>query len=532
MSQAITNSGSFKVTGNDDGKEHEARHSREEEYRKYKKYDDFEEGVILLHGDPEKHTRQQALEKAHEQGLLSEEEWQEKNEKKRPSRRQDSYQEYLESTSKSLKNQLEKNLKTGGKNKEQSRHQLVALNYNQGLAIHGNLYYLGDVENYKEDFNKNFKLMTKEDIKKYREFEVETFKEFFNSDTYQALHKDTQVRAEIHTDEAGAIHLQTSDVYFKANSRGRVQVSKNSIREENLKNVLGDDFEDYLKREKYVEDREQFYGSGFTRRDVEGLHPGLYKDVEIPKKEKGKYINRLFRRVESDALEDIALERSRSMGVDWEREYNVSDGEYLNKERYKQQARDKELLEIEQKQLDSQRYNQKKLEEKQKEREEELESREKRMDQKERELEQKQRQGVKELYLDQITELNPDLTYLEFMKDRYDIPKNEPYEPTPQERNAMRQDGCEVGDEREPISSERGRRPFKIWGTDVIKEYADELMERVVVTKVREVVQRAWDKNEALFNKRNMEQEAHSLVNRQRAKNAQKRPSKGFEFEP
>ena len=527
MTKAITNSSSFSTTGNDDGNEHILRHEKEEDYRKYKKYDAFEEGVLILHGDPDKHTREQALEKAYEQGLLSEEEWQKKNEKKKPSRRQESYREYLESTSSSLKKQLEKNLKTGGKNKEQSRQQLTALNYNEGLAIHGNLYYLGDVDNYKEDGMFN----SAEYIKKYRKFEVATFADFYHSDIYQALHKNTQVRAEIHTDEAGAIHLQTSDVYFKANSRGRVQVSKNSIREENLKDLLGaDEFERLLKREKFIAKKEKEKERTLTGFDIKRISDSDFENEEITNKERAMYMNRLFRRVENDKLEEIALEVSKEYGVFWDREYDVSDKKYLPKEVYKAVQSEKSKNKETASRLGREEFQMREKRAELDEREEQIAKETENLYERQRRLfdvaERKADLAETEAYLNVLEIMNPDLTYMEYIKadeDRHYLNETEERE--------FKREGITEEDCHTPISEERGRKPFKVFLPYSLKKFMDRYAETYLRTKVGQAINDIVKRNKEKITEYNVLKAVSERVNFSPRSKSKSKPSKGYDFE-
>ena len=471
MSQAITNSESFTVTGNDDGKEHLRRHEREDDFRKWKKFDSFDEGIIQLFGD-KRHTREQALEVAQKQGLLSEDEWEEKNQKKKPSRRQASYKEYLESTSASLVKQLGKNASAKNGKGQQAKQQLIAINYNQGLAIHGSLYYLGDVENY------NTRRKTDYEIKIYREFEVETFKEFFNSELYQALHEGTQVRAEIHTDEAGAIHLQTSDVYFKSNSRGRVQTAKNTMREEALKNYLGDDtFEMLLKREKYITTAEKEKDRTLTTDEVKRLKSSKLDDLSVSKRERSMYLNQLFRRLESEKLEEIARDKAKEYGVAWEREYNVSDGEYLSKDAYKKVQEVKRIENLKTKWRET-RLNTKSGELTRKEKA--LSDKESELEKVEKELEFKGELVKKEAYLDMIEYFDPNYTVAEFKRDTdfEGVRENE--------LKGLKRRGLNVNSMDKPISTAEGRGAFRVYTSDFIKTAIDKVLNSKAFEKVKE----------------------------------------------
>lgn len=359
---AITNSTGYYVTGNDDGEKHEKRHGYEDEKEQlWKSYDDENvENVIEVSATQKSDdTKKLAFEKAYEQGMKTEEEWAEAN-RKRSKKRQDSdYSEYVTKTADGVQRGLTKLTKSKDARKRQLGHmQKAAIEYNGGLAINGTLYYLSNVS----DYEKVLADKGEDGLKQYREFERDTLKTFHDSDLYKMFHGETEVRAEIHTGENGAQHLQTSEVLGETNGRGAYRMSPVSIREKALLNY-------YEQREgsaeagrmayerdialevfsaKQVEKSREKSGRFLVAPDsvketilnqygeaVEAQRKNLFEAKNFDKNpQKGDYVRRLFRRVENSELERIALEKAKEHDVSWKREWGVSDGVNRTKEQY------------------------------------------------------------------------------------------------------------------------------------------------------------------------------------------------------
>ena len=171
---------------------------------------------------------------AHQQGVMSENEWQVHNAKIRPVRRKNSYDEYLASLCAKVVNGLKQRLEkksTPRSKRANYAQQLASIKKNKGVPIDGSLFYLSNYH----DYDVHAKLC---DYKKYRAFEHATYKKFFNSDEFKLLNSGC-FRAEIHFDELGTMHLQTQSVWFKTDKRERAQYSKRSVIKKALTTYYG-----------------------------------------------------------------------------------------------------------------------------------------------------------------------------------------------------------------------------------------------------------------------------------------------------
>lgn len=361
MAQAITNSSGAYVTGNDDGAKHEKRHANEHDWKSFDS-PDVENVITLTDNKLTDDTKDLAYQKAFEQGLRTEEEWQEYNAKKRKDRQEDSYIEHVGKSARSLMNALEKQKKKGGKEKAKVFQQLSSIVKNDGLAVHGNLYYISDFTEYEK---------RKDDpaeLSKYREFEIETFRRFQESKTYKKLHPD-EIRAEIHTDEMGAIHLQTSEVLGRASKNGQYQITPVACKEEALKSLIPEKaFQDSIVIEQLMKDKteEEREASGdyivlsdkdrqrvlasFPKEDVAKIRKALFdQDGNLKKNNpyRSDLVKRAYRRIENRQLEAIAKDVAKEMGVTWERDWGVSDGSHRDKESYIARKKDQEQFDKE-----------------------------------------------------------------------------------------------------------------------------------------------------------------------------------------
>lgn len=352
---AITNTSGFYVTGNDDGKKHEERHKDEQAW---KMYDENIENVIEL-SDTQKEddTRDLAFRKAYSLGMKDESEWAEANAKRSKKRQNKDYQEYVEKTATGVQKGLDGLTKSKDSRKRQQAHmQKSSIAANGGLAISGTLYYLSNVS----DYEKVLAEKGEEGLKQYREFERDTLKTFRDSPLYKKLHGETEVRAEIHTGEMGAQHLQMSEVLGETNSRGVFKISPVSVKESVLLDLYADKYGDKA-REMYERDialesvvknsidklrdkKDEFVvASDSVRASVLAKNPdaveaerkNLFEKKNFNKnKRKGDLVKRLFRQTENAELERIALEKAKEHGVEWRREWGVSDGVNRTKEQY------------------------------------------------------------------------------------------------------------------------------------------------------------------------------------------------------
>lgn len=224
---------SYVNSDGDMGEAHIISHAKQHDYL----MSGEQEIIVLSNTKLEDKSQDLALQKAIEQGVKTEDEWKEYNSKLMPSRQKKSYQEYIKSLSnnytKNIQRQLDKGTLTSAK-KDKNYQSLKAIERNGGLAVEGNLYYLGNVDDYenKSDI----------ELKKYREFQAKTLERFYHSDIFKMLNKGC-FRAEIHQDEKGATHLQTQNVNYHTNSRGRVEMATGACQKEALIELYGSEEE-------------------------------------------------------------------------------------------------------------------------------------------------------------------------------------------------------------------------------------------------------------------------------------------------
>ena len=163
-----------------------------------------------------------------ELGLLKPSEWQKYNSGLRKSRRKANYTEYIIGISsgflKAKERQLD-NPKATKKNREKNSREIKSIIENSGIPLDGSIYYISNTEIYDN--------LPPEQLKNYRLFERKTFEKFFQSSTFKSLNPQN-IRAEIHFDEAGAMHLQVQDVWFHKDKRRRIMYAKKAI----IKNIL------------------------------------------------------------------------------------------------------------------------------------------------------------------------------------------------------------------------------------------------------------------------------------------------------
>ena len=164
-----------------------------------------------------------ALKMAQNAGVRTPEEWLKYNSRLRKSRRKKSYVDYVLSTTANFTKAKQRAL-DNSKNPKSTRtriaQELHATIENFGIPIDGSLYYISNVDEYEK--------RNKQELQKYRKFEAATFRNFFSSLTFKSLNPQC-LRAEIHFDENGAMHLQTQNVWFHMDKRGRVSYAKRAM---------------------------------------------------------------------------------------------------------------------------------------------------------------------------------------------------------------------------------------------------------------------------------------------------------------
>lgn len=202
-----------------------------------------EEGIIEL-GNTNKSdsSRDLALAMAQQAGLKSPIEWKKYNDNLRPSRRKNSYDEYVAAACANVTKAKQRALDSGNLSKQATdrvRKELNSIRQHKGLAVSGGLYYVGSVDDYdgKSDA----------EIHKIRDAKTEVLKAFAESDLYAELHPQS-FRKEIHKDELGDVHLQDQRLSLKRSKNGRVSSAKRAL----LKEILESK---YAKTDVTLDDR-------------------------------------------------------------------------------------------------------------------------------------------------------------------------------------------------------------------------------------------------------------------------------------
>lgn len=225
---SITIENSYQSTNHDMGDNHIHAHAKQ---HKYLQQDEPLIETLTGNKNSDDSVRL-ALEFAQSHcGLKTPVEWAKYNAKQRKSRQKNNYTEYLLGVSANFQNGKERRLtnpKTTKKTREKISREMRSIISNSGVPIDGTLYYLSNTEIYDN--------MSQDQLKHYREFERKTLENFYKSDTFQMLNPEC-IRAEIHYDENGAIHLQTQNVWYHQDSRKRVSYAKRAIIKERLKKL-------------------------------------------------------------------------------------------------------------------------------------------------------------------------------------------------------------------------------------------------------------------------------------------------------
>lgn len=226
----ITLENSTQSTKKDMGKNHIIAHSKQHKYLQ------TNEPLIitLTNNRQDDDSISLALNFAQKmEGLLTPKEWLKYNNSLRKSRRKDSYFEYILGVSGSFRTAKQRRLnnpKTPKKTRERISREMSSLVENNGIPIDGSLYYLSNTEFYDS--------LTEKQLQQYRKFERNTFRKFFNSDTFRTLNPGC-FRAEIHLDESGAMHLQTQSIWFRKDKRNRISYAKRATIRDILEKKYG-----------------------------------------------------------------------------------------------------------------------------------------------------------------------------------------------------------------------------------------------------------------------------------------------------
>ncbi len=322
---------SFISTGKDMGSNHVEAHHNQHQY--LQKGEPLIE-TLTANSEKEKST-DLALKMAQNTGVRTPEEWVKYNSKLRKSRRKKSYIDYFLSTTanwtKSKQRALDNN-KNSKTTRTRIAQELHATIENLGLPIDGSLYYISNVSEYEK--------RSKDGLEKYRSFEAATFRKFFKSPTFKSLNPQC-FRAEIHYDENGAMHLQTQDVWFHMDKRGRISYAKRAMikqtlikwygGEEQLQNRLDVLSEFDNSTEKKIGNKRAdsaFYDfvSKWPYSGVDDKEKGVKSDgtkhkYKHSKAERDTRLVELWRIEQMHQLGEIATQTAKEMGID----YQVSD---------------------------------------------------------------------------------------------------------------------------------------------------------------------------------------------------------------
>lgn len=350
---SVTLENSYQSTNMDMGDSHQKAHGKQHKYLQK------DEPLVetLTDNKSEDLSTDLAIKMAVEQGVKNEDDWEIYNSKLRKDRRKDSYQEYLETIAGNLiKNKRrkldDKKHPLSKQKREKIAQELASIDRNGGIPIDGSLYYISNTMKYDE--------MKPAELKKYREFERATLTDFYNSKTFKELNPQN-IRSEIHFDENGAIHLQTQNVWYHKDKRGRMTYAKRAEikqilvkkygseqRLNNYLDVLSYSHELYDKK-KGSKDR---IGSPTVASKFWYFRKKVGKGVKVAEKlkvddegneypfkytqaERTTRIEELWRMEQQKTLAEIATQKAKEMGVKWSLDDKyTTDGIHRNGSNY------------------------------------------------------------------------------------------------------------------------------------------------------------------------------------------------------
>lgn len=340
---SITIENSYQSTNKDMGDKHITAHAHQHKYLQ------SDEPLIetLTDNNPSDSSTNLALDWAIKHtSMLNQQEWKVYNSHLRKARRKNNYADYIIALSNNLikakKRQL-KNPKTAKKTREKIARELSAYN-ETGVPLDGSLFYISNTEDYDQ--------MSDEELKKYRQFERQTFHNFYESSTFKALNPQN-IRSEIHLDENGAMHLQIQDIWYYKDGRGRLSYAKRAILKNTLSRWYGgsDALQNHLdvlclyhdvtnKNGRQIgSKRADTMYLDYFRRFPDGLVSSAEKGDNNGNKRKYKYssaerntrIEELWRIEQMNALREIAENTAKSMNIDYQVDENyTTDGIHLD----------------------------------------------------------------------------------------------------------------------------------------------------------------------------------------------------------
>lgn len=328
---ALTYENSFKSTNADMGSNHTETHKHDEGYRLGNEPKVIELTDTELTDD----SLQLAKRKAIEQGVRSENNWKKYNAKLRKSRQKASYADYLEGLAGRTikgKERAAKNPKMPESKKTSIYQELAAIHRNGGIPIDGSLIYLGNVSDY-ENLDKN-------ELKRYRKWEIDTLTAFYHSDTFQKLNPGL-FRAELHLDEKGRIHLQTQAVHYEKSKNGRVTYAKRKQVKNALVDVLGSEKEVNNKLDWLCYVHDVIYdgyntGAFFIKgKDNDVWDRKFDKKRVYSQAEKRSRLTELARIIQERELYQIARQKARQRKIEWNiNNHLTTDGRHKTASQY------------------------------------------------------------------------------------------------------------------------------------------------------------------------------------------------------
>lgn len=281
--------------------------------------------------------------KATSQGVVSPKDWPEYNRKiSDKKRRKKDYNDYLLTLcSKPIKRlKATQTAKNTPKAQRTKISQELASVDRDHVLNDGSLWYVAKLDDRPDNVSK----------KDWREFEVEALTRFDNDPTYRLLNPGTY-RSEIHLDEAGEIHKQDLAVWFRPDSRGRVQYSKTSTIQDVLLKLYGGNKDELDRRVSLVAEITNNIDKRPGQEQADNKLWRAVKSNQQPTRilHSGKMYNSamvtLWRYENVRILKETALQVARERGID----YHVSDryetdGVHRSRDVYMQHQQTKDSL--------------------------------------------------------------------------------------------------------------------------------------------------------------------------------------------
>ena len=305
---------------------------------------DGESPVIELRGNSVRDSSWDLMiAKATSQGVVSPEDWPEYNRQiKDKKRRKKDYNDYLLTLCSKPIKQLKRTqtAKNTPKSQRTKISQELASVDRDHVLNDGSLWYVAKLDDRPDNVSK----------KEWREFEVEALTQFDQNETYRLLNPGTY-RSEIHLDEAGEIHKQDLAVWFRPDSRGRVQYSKTSTIQDVLLKLYGGNKDELDRRVSLVADITNNIDKtpGQERADTK-----LWRSVKSNQQptrmlHAGKRYNSamitLWRYENVRILRNTALQVAKERGIDYQvSDRYETDGVHRSRDIYMQHQQTKDSL--------------------------------------------------------------------------------------------------------------------------------------------------------------------------------------------